>query len=106
MQGLKAGREKKSSITVNVKIGSHFAGSTMRLETLETDEGSTAGDFLEKILRSGLIRFKKEEEIGSKKLFEKSLILLNGKNIRYLEGLNTVISENDTVVILKPMVGG
>lgn len=107
MQGLKNGRVKKNSIKVNVHIGVYLGGSTTRWETLETDEGSTAGDFLERVLGSGLIRFKKnEEEIGVKKLFDRSLILLNGKNIRYLDGLNTVISENDTIVILKPMVGG
>ncbi len=104
MQDVKNSRAKKNHIKVNVHIGAHLEGSKTRRETLETDEGSTAGDILEKVLQRGLIRFKKE--IGTKKFFDSSLILLNGKNIRYLDGLTTVISENGTMVILKPMVGG
>jgi molybdopterin converting factor small subunit len=72
-------------------------------KTLETADGATAGN----VLQRGLIRFREDEkENGIKKLFDSSVILINGKNIQYLEGLDTVISENNTMIILKPFVGG
>ena len=34
------------------------------------------------------------------------LILLNGRNIRFLEGLDTKLKDNDVIVISPPMAGG
>jgi molybdopterin converting factor small subunit len=92
---------------MSVTIGGTFAGTDKRQITHEITEGATAGEIIEELLESSVIRFQGDEgENKIDKFFSISLILLNGKNIRYLEGLNTVISENDTMVILKPMVGG
>ncbi|MHA1145738.1 MAG: MoaD family protein [Candidatus Helarchaeota archaeon] len=34
------------------------------------------------------------------------LVLVNGKNIRFLNGLNTELKEGDTIVICPPVAGG
>lgn len=98
---------RRSLVKMSVTTGGHFAGTNMRRITHETTEGATAGDVIKELLESSFIRFQGDEgENNIEKFFSISLILLNGKNIRYLDGLNTMISENDAMVILKPMVGG
>ena len=94
-------------VKLNITIGGHLGSRNKQQETLEIAEGATVGDVIKELLERSLIQFKEDNnEKDIEKLFKNIMILVNGKNIRYLDGMFTVISENDTVVILKAMGGG
>ena len=89
-----------------VTAGKRVAGGDNAVPVFSPCDG-TAGDVIKELLDRSLIKFKEEyNENDIEKLFKNVMILINGKNIRYLDGMDTVISENDTVVILKAMIGG
>ena len=59
----------------------------------------TVGELLEKLYAEFGEEFKNEIE-------ERRMILVNGKNIDHLNGLNTELSEGDVVSIFPPAGGG
>jgi len=59
----------------------------------------TVGELLEKLYAEFGEEFKNEIE-------ERRMILVNGKNIDHLNGLNTELSEGDVVNIFPPAGGG
>ncbi|MDV3103140.1 MoaD/ThiS family protein [Thermococcus waiotapuensis] len=65
---------------------------------LEISGPKTVGELLEELDRM-FPGFKKELERGY-------LILVNGKNIEHLRGLDTPLSDEDTVSIFPPAGGG
>lgn len=65
---------------------------------LEVEDVKTVEELLDE-LDSRFPGFKKELEDGY-------LILVNGKNIEHLQGLETPIEERDTVSIFPPAGGG
>ena len=76
--------------------------ATLREITGKRDEivkGDTVEDVLNALYREYGEEFRKE-------LRERSMILINGKNIEHLEGLKTKVSEEDTISIFPPAGGG
>ncbi|ASJ00189.1 MoaD/ThiS family protein [Thermococcus gorgonarius] len=65
---------------------------------LEINGPKTVGELLEELDRM-FPGFKKELEQGY-------IILVNGKNIEHLQGLDTPLSDEDTVSIFPPAGGG
>ena len=65
----------------------------------EIVKGDTVEDVLNTLYREYGEEFRKE-------LRERSMILINGRNIEHLEGLKTKISEEDTISIFPPAGGG
>jgi molybdopterin converting factor small subunit len=101
------GTSKSDRLKLNISIGTNLGSRNKRQHTLEITEGATALDVIEELIQRSLIKFKEDkEEHEVEKLFKNIMILVNGKNIRYLDGMNTAVSENDKIVILKAMIGG
>ncbi|ADD09347.1 ubiquitin-like small modifier protein 1 [Candidatus Aciduliprofundum boonei] len=65
----------------------------------EIIEGDNVGDVLK-------VLYEEYGEEFEKELKERSMILVNGKNIEHLEGLKTKVSEEDTISIFPPAGGG
>ncbi len=65
----------------------------------EIIEGYNVGDVLK-------VLYEEYGEEFEKELKERSMILVNGKNIEHLEGLKTKVSEEDTISIFPPAGGG
>ena len=65
----------------------------------ENVRGSTVGEVMEFLYEKYGERFRKELE-------KKSMILVNGRNIEHLKGLETEVSEEDTVSVFPPAGGG
>ena len=107
MQEVKNSTTRKNHIKVNIHIGAHFGGNKKRQETLEIVDGATAGMVIRELLERSLIQLQEDKKENDIERFVDSIvILINGKNMRYLDGMNTVISDNDAIIILKPLVGG
>ena len=107
MEQIKRSAIKVNLINLNIVLGSNLGSKQKRQTTLEIADGATVGDVIEDLLERALIQFKKDKkahDIG--KSMKSLLILINGKNIRYLDGVNTVVFANDTISILKPLLGG
>jgi molybdopterin converting factor small subunit len=98
---------KKNQVTLNISIGRNLGAKERRQKTLEVPEGTTAGEVMDQLLNTSIITFPENKTVHDiEKLVNNIQILINGKNIRYLDGMGTVISEHDKVVILKPLIGG
>lgn len=70
-------------------------------------EAETVGELLKKFLADYREDFEKINVLNENGQFKKwMLILLNGRNIRFLEGLNTKLNNNDVIAISPPMAGG
>ncbi|MEM2977663.1 MAG: MoaD/ThiS family protein [Candidatus Hadarchaeales archaeon] len=70
-------------------------------------EGRTVGEVLREFER----RFRKElEELGGLgkdgRLLPSFILLLNGRNVKLLEGEETRVKEGDLLMILPPAAGG
>lgn len=71
-------------------------------------EASTAGELLEKLVRKydaleGMVLEKGEPEPELKSGVS---VMLNGRNIRFLDGMSTKLESEDTVAIFPPIGGG
>ncbi|NHI92514.1 MAG: MoaD/ThiS family protein [Candidatus Lokiarchaeota archaeon] len=71
-------------------------------------EADTVGELIKKFLEDYREELEEiqilDENTGQFK--EWMLILINGRNIRFLEGMNTILNEKDVVAISPPMAGG
>ena len=70
-------------------------------------EGTTIRDIISKFLTEN--KDKLEDNILSKnkkKLHPQILILLNGRNIKYLDNYKTVLKDGDELYISFPLAGG
>ncbi len=75
-------------------------------------EADTVKEVLDKFLEEYKENFE-EDKIG-KQLFNEEtgyfndwmLILINGRNIKFLDGLETKLKDNDVIVLSPPMAGG
>jgi len=65
----------------------------------EIIEGNNVKEVLNALYKEYGEEFKKE-------LKERSMILVNGKNIEHLEGMETKVREEDTISIFPPAGGG
>jgi MoaD family protein len=75
---------------------------TEKLE-VEIEDGVTIKNLLEEKL-SALEKLKNELSINEKQHFIN--ILINGKSIYSLEGLNTNLKDEDTIVLIPAILGG
>lgn len=76
-------------------------------KTLEVDSQATVGDLLELILKrysNGIARLLFEEDKRSVR--NDILILINDVDINVLDGLETMLSENDEVALMPVAHGG
>ena len=70
-------------------------------------EAETIGELLEKFLEDFREDFEKINILNEEGKFKEwMLILLNGRNIRFLEGLDTKLTDKDVIAISPPMAGG
>ena len=70
-------------------------------------EGETVGEIIDKFIKEyGKKLDKTLLDPGSKTLRQFILILVNGRNINFLDGLNTKLAEGDVVAITPPIGGG
>ena len=70
-------------------------------------EGSTIGDIISKFLEQH--KDELEPELlnrNGKKLHKQMIILLNGRNIDFLNGYKTKVKEGDKLYISVPLAGG
>ena len=107
MEEIKNSTAKRNLVNLSIILGSNLGTKEKRQKTLEIADGATVGDVVKELLARSLIQFKEDKkahDIGE--LFKHMLILINGKNIRFLDGMNTVVSENDNIFIFKPLLGG
>lgn len=74
---------------------------------VEVKENSSVGELLEILLERYGERLK-EKMVDPKtgEVFEHLEILRNGRNIRFLQGEDTVLREGDSVTIFVPIGGG
>ena len=74
---------------------------------VEVKENSSVGELLEILMERYGERLK-EKMIDPKtgEVFEHLEILRNGRNIRFLQGEDTVLREGDSVTIFVPIGGG
>jgi molybdopterin synthase sulfur carrier subunit len=82
---------------VKVKFFATLRNITGKRE--EFVEGKTVGDILQKL-------YDKYGEDFKKELKKRSMILVNEKNIEHMEGLKTMVNENDEISIFPPAGGG
>ncbi len=76
-----------------------------REDDVKLPKDSTVGALLNELSRRYGSKF--EEYIFEKEEIKSYLIvLLNGRNINFLDGLKTVLSEDATVAVLPPVGGG
>ncbi len=76
----------------------------LKSETVEVHPPLTLGDLLEPICRK---RNMLEEVFGAEDRSQTSVnILVNGRNIKFLGGMETTLKEGDEVSIFPPTGGG
>ncbi|MEM2896289.1 MAG: MoaD/ThiS family protein [Candidatus Bathyarchaeia archaeon] len=94
---------------INIKFATYtrdFIGGKKEV-TLELPSSSTINNLIEE-LSNRFERSFKEKIIDSKtgKLQQHVIILVNGREITFLKGLETVLNENDEVAFIPPFAGG
>lgn len=87
---------------VNVRVFGELATVLGRQHIMELDEGSTVASVI--VEKKGVTR---QGYLGRYRLGGDELaVLVNGRNIRLLGGVATVLRDGDEVVILPPVAGG
>jgi len=91
-------------MTVDIRIPGQFRSAAGGATSVSVS-GRTIAEAFESLcaLHAGL-REKLFDETGEKK--KTVNVYLNKNDIRYLEGLETVVSDGDEVIILPPASGG
>ena len=69
-------------------------------------EAGTIGELLGKFLDDYREDFEKIDILENGQFKKWMLILLNGRNIRFLEGMDTKLNDGDVIAISPPMAGG
>ncbi len=76
----------------------------VKSETVEVESSLSLGDLLEPVLRRRNIL---EEVFGTEDEPQMPVnILVNGRNMKFLDGMDTALSEGDEVSIFPPTGGG
>ena len=90
---------------INVRIFGDLAPILGRKQTVELNEGSTIMSLTNKLAeKTGL---RRQGYLGNYKVDGDELaVLVNGRNIRLLNRLDTILHDMDEVVILPPAAGG
>ena len=70
------------------------------------DENSTVKDMLEKLTQKFGMKFQRNILNSTNELNKYIILGINGKDIRSLDNLNTIIGENDEISFLPAIAGG
>jgi MoaD family protein len=90
-------------MAVSVKIPTQLREATDGEATAEV-EGSTVGEVLDALYdRYGELRSRIAEDGGQRRLVN---VYVGGEDIRFLDGLDTQVSDGDEVTILPAVAGG
>jgi MoaD family protein len=90
-------------MSVTVKIPTQLREATEGDSTVEVD-GSTVGEVLDALYdRYGELRSRIAEDGGLRRFVN---VYVGGEDIRFLDGLETGVSEGDEVTILPAVAGG
>lgn len=90
---------------VSVRVFGDLVATIGRKHTIELDQGATVATLANRIAeKAGLRRggYLGNHEVGGEDL----AILVNGRNIRLMKGVETLLYDGDEVVILPPTAGG
>ncbi len=94
------------SITVRVKFFATFKQITNKKEIeLQLEEGTNISQLIDILIKS-YNDLKKEIYDDKNKIKDYIQILKNGRNIKYLNALNTQLKDADTISIFPPVAGG
>lgn len=90
---------------VTVRVFGELSTILGRRHSLELDDGTTVGNLASWVAyQAGM---KRHGYLGNYKIGGKDLaILVNGRNIDLLEGVETILRHGDEVVFLVPTMGG
>jgi len=73
--------------------------------SLELEEGMSLGDLVTKL--GGRVECSGEAYLGSLKLEDSSLVVLvNGRNMRALNGIETALKDGDHITFMPVVIGG
>ena len=90
-------------MSVTVKIPTQLREATEGDSTVEVD-GTTVGEVLDALYdRYGELRSRIAEDGGLRRFVN---VYVGGEDIRFLDGLETGVSEGDEVTILPAVAGG
>lgn len=90
-------------MAVSVKIPSQLRAATGGEATAEV-EGATVGEVLDSLYdRYGELRSRIAEDGGLRRFVN---VYVGGEDIRFLQGLETPVSDGDEVTILPAVAGG
>jgi len=91
-----------STVTVKLFANLRELAGTRELKV----EASTIEEVLKKLIEKFGESFRKELFVEGNKIRDEYLLLLNGKNFEFLDGLKTKLKDNDVIAILPPVGGG
>jgi len=90
---------------VSIRVFGNLVTILGRKQVIELDEGGTVGTLSNRLAESAGLR--RQGYLGNYKVGGDDLaILVNGRNIHLLDGVETVLKDGDEVVILPPTAGG
>jgi len=90
---------------VSIRVFGNLVTILGRKQVIELDEGGTVGTLSNRLAESAGLR--RQGYLGNYKVGGGDLaILVNGRNIHLLDGVETVLKDGDEVVILPPTAGG
>ena len=94
-----------------VRIEVHFLSILSDLSNVENDiieiqENSTIRQVIDLLRNKIGIQFQKRILSESNDLNNYVILVINGKDIRVLNGLNTIIRDNDIISFLPALAGG
>ena len=90
---------------VTIRIFGEIASTYGRSHTLDLDEKSTVSTVLHIIQEKA--GFPHSDYLGEWRIGSAELaIIINGKNMDLLNGVNTLVHDDDDLVIIPPAVGG
>jgi molybdopterin synthase sulfur carrier subunit len=94
---------KPDHMAVTVKIPTQLRQATGGEATAEV-EGSTVGEVLDSLYeRFGELRSRIAEDGGLRRFVN---VYVGGEDIRFMDGLDTAVSDGDEVTILPAVAGG
>jgi sulfur-carrier protein len=94
---------KRDHMAVTVKIPTQLRQATGGEATADV-EGSTVGEVLDSLYeRFGELRSRIAEDGGLRRFVN---VYVGGEDIRFMDGLDTAVSDGDEVTILPAVAGG